>query len=222
MALTKYHPKTDHFTLCGGLGIGLTGAHRTGKTTTAKAIGDNNDFPVLTDIGSDLAAKMGIDMSQPMTLSQRLDYQEARLDLTEKAYEDVKGGIFVTDRTPLDLAAYLVAETPNALDQATVDRIEAYIQRCIDMANKHFAFFTFFRPTLSYVSAPGKPPANTAYQQLISVLIAGLLVDTRVRRNFLVVPLDMSRLEDRVNLIADYSNECLEEIMTDIRSFPAC
>ena len=222
MSLDKYLPKADHYTRTGGLGIGLAGAHRTGKTTTAQMLSELNNFPVLTNVGSDLAAQMGIDMSKPMTLSQRLDYQEARLDVTEEAYQGVKGELFVADRTPLDLAAYLVAETPNALDQETIDRIEAYIQRCIDMANKYFGFFAFFRPTLPYVSAPGKPPANTAYQQLISILISGLLVDSRVRRNFIAIPLQMNNREDRVNMIADYANEYLDEVKSHFQSFPTC
>ena len=207
----------------GGLGLGLTGTHRTGKTTTAELVAQQNDIPFLANIGSSLASMMGIDFSKPVSLAERLAYQMRRLDLMEKAYKETKGSIFVADRTPLDTAAYTLAEFASSTPEPElVEDCNAYVKRCFDLTNLYFAHLFYFRPALPYKEAPGKPPANTAYQDHINVMIGGLLIDVRSYCMFTVIPLGKTDLHERADIINQVGAEVVFRISQNARSFAAC
>mgnify|MGYP003647445840 CR=1 FL=1 len=206
----------------GGLGVGLTGAHRTGKTTTAIAVAEGNGIPFLGSIGTDLAREMRIDFSKPIDFDTRLAYQEARIAMFDAAYK-LQNSLFVADRTPLDLAAYLLADVPTDLsDQGVIERVDAYVQRCFDMTNTYFRHITFFQPALPYVDEPGKPPNNSAYQEKIHILALGLTVDRRNYRRVDFLPFDMLNLGQRVNFVSTKAQKAMSSYAAKIRNLPTC
>lgn len=205
-----------------GLGMGLTGSHRTGKTTIAAAISQANEMPFVVSSASMIAAELGIDLTKPLTFVQRLMFQERLLFMYEAMYS-VQPGWFVTDRTPLDLAAYLIADVPNDLaDPEQIMRVRLYIERCFAVTNSYFALVVQIQPGIPYIFEAGKPLENQAYQEAINTIILGLVYDTRLTSQIDVFDRELTSLEDRIESFAGRVTQTLELIYRDIRELPTC
>jgi hypothetical protein len=208
----------------GGLGVGLMGAHRTGKTTTARAVAQANGIGFLGSVGTTLARDMRLDLSKPLTFEQRLFYQEARLALFEKAYAELDT-LFVSDRTPLDLAAYLLAEVPATMtDPGLVERVRLYISKCYDLTNTHFMHICLFRPDpgIPFVAEDNKAHESYAYQEQIHILCSGLLIDRRSKRDMSVVPIGMIDQTERVTFVSKAAFESMGLLYRKTHSLPSC
>lgn len=205
-----------------GLGMGLTGAHRTGKTTIAEHIVKHNELPFVVSSASAIAAEMGIDLTKPLSFSLRLAYQERILEVYEAMYEEQRD-CFITDRTPLDLAAYLIADVPNDLaDPMLIARTQLYIERCFAVTNRHFAMVMQIQPGIPYHAAPGKPLPNKAYQEAINTIILGLMYDDRLLVEIDVLDRSVTQLEDRIMAFADRVQATLEIFYRKTQQLPAC
>lgn len=174
--------------------IGFTGAHRTGKSTAAKVIAETYDIeyvqlPRVLD-------SMGLEPKDITTMDLRLDVQER---LTE-ACADVflkRKGMFVSDRTPLDVLAYTLAEGNQGLTERQQMRLMDIHDTCMHLAESCFSQFAYFKPTIPYVAEPGKPLPNLAYQRHIDAIILGLLMDSDITHGFYVV--EKINHDDRIN-----------------------
>jgi hypothetical protein len=204
----------------GGLGIGLTGAHRTGKTTVCKVLSETNGFPFLKSSTTEIAKDLGIDLSKPISLKHRCEFQTAVLGVFSKVYEKHGRGIFVCDRTPLDLAAYLLADVPTEHnDPATDEFIQDYVGKCFEVTNRHFATITLVQPGIAYVAEPGKPLPSASYQEKIAALISGLCADERLHVRVCRLPKSTTGLVDRVNFVAKAVQTDLARAYDEARTF---
>lgn len=154
----------------------LAGAHRTGKSTTAAVASKRLNIPYVPFSTGPLLAQLGIDPVRPMTPHQRLEVQERALELLGKHLDQMpRPGI--TDRTPLDLAAYMLAEVGmHAGDADFSHRVMDYVQRCVDLTIKMVDAIYLLRPLPVYEVAGGKPPPNIAYQNHVQLLIECLAI----------------------------------------------
>lgn len=157
------------------MAFGLAGAHRSGKTTLAKAISETMGIPY---VSSSLTAEfkdLGIDPVAPMSLRKRLEVQKMYLGLYASKVLGPGLRPFVTDRTPLDIAAYMLAETSMFADPSVdPDEIADFVSICLQMAVSQFASILVVPPLILYDAAEGKPPENRAYQLQIDALVSGL------------------------------------------------
>lgn len=161
-----------------GLGVGLSGAHRTGKTTLAKKFAELNGFKFIGSPASIIANVMKLDLNN-MTFEERLRFQWAVLRQMENLYAK-QTSFFVTDRTPIDFAAYLLADVPHDLeDRAVMEEIERYVAECYRILNERFVVLGVLPPAVKYVEEPGKPRFNSAFTTKLHHLITGLAVDDR-------------------------------------------
>lgn len=93
--------------------VGLTGTHCTGKTTLAKTVADEFGYGFIRTSISDVLKGLGKDPAVRMTIRERIDAQMAILDrLNEQWDQALKSPdmIWIADRTPIDLMAYLMAD----------------------------------------------------------------------------------------------------------------
>jgi hypothetical protein len=177
---------------------------------------------MLPSIGVQLGKELGIDITKPMTFEQRVTYQELRLDAVQKQLEGVNT-VFVADRTPLDLAAYLLAEVPTSLaDPVLIGRVQRYVQKCFDLTNQHFCHVTLFRPALPYIKEEGKPLENKPYQELVNLLCVGLVMDDRMWRDALVIPMQVIDRVERADHIVKMANKSLVNYADDLKLLPTC
>lgn len=179
--------------------FGLCGAQRTGKSTLAGAFAEEAGVPALYTSASGVFAEMGLDPKADYPLAQRLDVQRRILDSFEKQYRAVEGGIFIADRTPIDMMAYTIADIQRANVPSELEGvIESYLKDCIEVSNATFSILMVVQPGIPVVEAEGKAPGSFAYTEHINHLVMGIVVSEAIESAHYYVPRDMLELEQRV------------------------
>ena len=167
--------------------IGLVGANGVGKTTLARAFGAEQRIPVLETSTSAVYKAIGYRPDVDYPLEVRLAIQIVILDAITKQYEAIskKHDIWITDRTPIDLATYMLADvqrTGCAENPSLNDGITRYVEQCFDLANRFFGVMVLVQPGIvTDVEREGKAPSHRAYQEHFNHLAFGLLMDQRMR-----------------------------------------
>lgn len=205
-----------------GLGIGLTGAHRTGKTTIVKQLVEKNSaIPMVQASVSEIAKRHGFDINAANTLEERLAFQEIVLREFAADYES-HNGLFITDRTPLDFAAYMLADVRGGAVSPKMDELVAdYVQRCIDLTVRHFAMVVAIQPGIPYVDEPGKPLPSRCYQEEISAIIIGLGVSRYgEKRTFRTLDRSVIDRQKRVNAVAALTSGVLNSYAQLLQTLP--
>jgi hypothetical protein len=199
--------------------IGICGAHRTGKTTLAdEFVKRNKTFKFAATSVSAMMKHEGMDPARDYPIEERIAMQDiilTRLDRHYAAHPDRT----VFDRTPLDAAAYLLADVQREnVDPTLHPGITRYVERAIEITNRRFSMLLFVPPVLPLVHEEGKAPATPAYVEHISQIINGLKSDERMRvkhwtlpRRYLDINLRVGALE---NATAKLLNHHLVEAET--------
>lgn len=183
--------------------IGLAGAHRVGKTSLARAFAEKHGLEFVETSASAIFSEMRLDPAATYDFSTRLTVQEEILKRFDALYASHIGtDLAITDRTPLDMLAYTMAEaigdTVMAEDQK---RFKRYAQACFDVTNKRFGVLLVVQPGIEIVPAKGKAAANAAYIEHLSSLILGLSVDERVKAAHFYIPRYMVDMDERIGAL---------------------
>jgi hypothetical protein len=181
------------------MNIGVCGSHRTGKTTLAEAFSQRTGMPFLKTVTSKVFQQYGIDPSMPMDFKKRLGIQHKILDAAEKIWQTEKEQ-FITDRTPLDMMAYTLADIQGTTE-VNFDELEGYLARCIDVTNTFFALLVLVQPGIPLLHEEGKAALNEGYLEHLNYMILGLCNDDRVRGTFVYLHRAMTSLDDRVDTV---------------------
>jgi predicted ATPase len=182
---------------------GLSGASGTGKTTLGRAVGDCIGIPFIpTDFTSMARAECSRTGLQEMTVPERLRFQEQMLLAFLKKARAIKGHA-IMDRTPMDLAAYLLAEIHmHSSKKLTVEecrRVDGYVTMCQKMTYVLFDHVFVVRPLPSYEESTDRPAYNPAYQRHIQMLIEGGLLSSTFSASFsALVGSDLTERRDYV------------------------
>ncbi|MGZ8172989.1 AAA family ATPase [Methylobacter sp.] len=158
-------------------GIGLTGTSGTGKTTLAVKVSELTGVPYVSSQARAAYAMFGIDPSNDQSsFDQRLAVQGKILDFAEAEYKAV-GSLFITDRTPMDFAAYVLADVQRAnLTDEQTDQALAYVERCYQLTNLYFSSLILIQPAIPFVERAARP-SNKAYLEHVHILMTGLIAD---------------------------------------------
>jgi hypothetical protein len=182
--------------------IGLCGAHRTGKTTLAKAYALKSGSTFLETSVSAINRELGFDLSKEHTFAERLAHQEQILERIDRIYGQHAGEDVITDRTPLDMIAYPMAEAINSrVADEDQERFARYVQKCIDVTNRRFGILMVVQPGIALKDAEGKAAANAAYIEHLNSIILGLTVDERVKPLHFYIPRHMRDLAERIEAV---------------------
>jgi hypothetical protein len=181
----------------------LCGAHRTGKTTLAKAFSDQSGMPFVQTGASHVFADMGLDPKVDYPLDVRLEIQKRILDSFEKQCSSLRTKHFITDRTPVDFMAYTMADIQRENVRGQLEKdIEKYLVDCADVSNSLFSILVVLQPGIPLVEAEGKAPANVPYIEHISHLIMGIVVSEVVQSAHFYIPRHITSLEDRIACVS--------------------
>ncbi|MDA8175217.1 MAG: AAA family ATPase [Nitrospiraceae bacterium] len=180
--------------------IGLCGSHRSGKTTLAGLLAEKTGLPFIKTNTSGVFKRAGLDPAAPMDAETRLSIQNLVLDAAIEEW--IKAGIggFITDRTPLDMIAYTMADIQGTT-RIDEQGFSGYIQRCFKAANRFFKLIVVIQPGIPLVKAEGKAALNTAYLEHLNSLVLGLCADERLEIPCLQIPRATLGLEMRVDFI---------------------
>ncbi len=184
------------------MSYGLVGAHRVGKTTLAHHMTQATDCSLLlTDVGSVWDAH-GLDPSEPIPFGQRIAIQNDILDHCEALwYGEVNH--FFTDRTPIDMMAYTMADIAGhmALTERELQQFRAYQARCFRSTHRFFGTLFLIQPGIKLADPGDKPCArmDMAYMEHLNTLMNGLMYSTACKTSSYVMPRSKVDLKARVN-----------------------
>ena len=183
--------------------IGLSGSHRVGKTSLARAYAEKNGLKFVETSASQVFKDMGLDPAVRYDFSTRLTVQEEILKRFDVEYaKHCHSDMAIADRTPLDLLGYTMADAvQDAVPEHEQKRFAKYVRDCFDVVNRRFSVLIVVQPGIELVAAEGKASPNMAYIEHLNSLIIGLSVDERVKVAHFYVPRRVTDMEERVSAV---------------------
>lgn len=186
--------------------IGLSGAHRTGKTTLGMEFAKQMGIPFVRTSATEVFAAIERDPKADYPIAERIGIQEAILYAFERqyAYAREQAGTFIADRTPIDLASYMIADvqrTTTAEMPEVATLINDYVERCLVSASQWFSVIVLVQPGITLVEAPGKAPACPAYIEHLNFAQKGLMMDPRLLAKPYFIPRTVLDLQGRVDSV---------------------
>ncbi|MCK5717481.1 MAG: AAA family ATPase [Thiomargarita sp.] len=180
------------------LKIGISGSHRTGKTTLAEAI--SKKIRTLTNLKTSSSAvfkKYGLHPAQTLDFKTRLWIQHQILAAGIEMWQTPQ---FVTDRTPIDFMAYTLADIQGATD-VNFTALESYLTQCFEVTNDFFSHIIILQPAIPLVYEAGKAALNRSYMAHLNTLIQGLCHDERLTCPSFLIKRHLMNLEERVKFV---------------------
>lgn len=198
-----------------GLGLGLAGSHRTGKSTILKALAEvNANIPTIWSATTNVAEQLGIKVGPNMKEGDRAVFQETVLSAFIAQWGSV-GGVFLTDRTPLDFAAYALADLKPDSTENFKGWVRGYVERCLSVTTQMFSGVVVVQPGIPYVVDEGKPPPDLEYQEKVGAHVLSLALQLPHGMAD-VIPRDCTGLTDRVTLIGSFFSDVIRA------EYPCC
>jgi predicted ATPase len=182
---------------------GLCGAHRTGKTSLARAFAKKHGIVFMETSVSAIFKELGQDPAASFDFTTRLDIQEVILERLDAMYGLIApGSQVVVDRTPIDMLAYTMAEAiGHVVSDADQARFVKYTERCFDVINRRFATLVLVQPGIPLVDEEGKAAINQAYIEHLNSLMLGLTVDERVKCSHFYILRALTDMDDRLTAL---------------------
>ena len=191
--------------------IGLCGAHRTGKTTLARTFAETSGLYYLESKVSDTFKRLGIDPRKDYDFEDRLYFQYQILYDMERLYQEAPTPFFVTDRTPIDVYSYLLADVQRStLNSVQEDDLERFWQEACRITSKHFDLVMVIQPGIELIEEEGKAPAAPGYVEHINAIIIGLVMGRSyadLDTNIILMKREITCLRERSNVALTYAKE---------------
>lgn len=199
------------------MSIGLCGSHRSGKSTLARAYAEKRGIQFVETSVSAIWRSLGYDPAKEYDFATRLMVQEEILKRVDAIYAKYAGLDFITDRTPLDMAAYTLGDAIG--DRVPADcqvRLANYVNACFDVTNRRFGMVLLIQPGIPLVDAPGKAAMNVGYIEHLNSLILGLTVDERLTSFHYYMPRGIVKHEDRLSALESSVDRAKGRVIADL------
>lgn len=180
----------------------LSGAHRSGKTTTARAIADRMGIDFLETRVGDVFKAMGIDPKADLPFEKRLTVQHEILVTLEGQYA-LRTRPFIADRSPLDVVGYTMADIrrDTLQDPALYDRMAAHARYALRIVAQNLRAIMTLLPLENQAEVPGKAQSCPFYMDHVYTLIRAEVTDAAVilkPNGFLAIESRTLDLEERI------------------------
>lgn len=187
------------------MSFGIGGASGTGKTTLAKDVSVLLDIPYHDASVTRIMQRIGFDpVAAGHDLDSRITAQEHLLDAFCADLRSLPRP-FITDRTPIDMAAYMLGEI--TMRNSTAEqgaKVAAYVERCVRATEMLFDSTVYTRPLPSYDIVETRPPPNAAYQRQIHLLICALLSEAHEEGSITYAAITTDSRRHRAKAVADF------------------
>lgn len=196
--------------------ISLSGSHRAGKTTLAKSFCEKHEWTFLETSASAIFKEMGYDPSVTYDFDTRMDIQEEILVRFDKFYAERSCQTGVTDRSPIDLIAYALADVQgDTLSGTQEGRLQRYVDACFAVLNKRFSMVLIVQPGIPLVRAEGKAAMSKGYMEHLNTLCMGLAVDERMKVPHFYIPRYMTNPAERMAALEFAVNRVRDRVQKD-------
>lgn len=205
--------------------ITLAGSHRTGKTTLAHAFAQAQGIPFLRTSAVEAFRAMGKDPKVQYPIEERFAIQKALLHVFVKQYVSAQqsagtSGLFITDRSPLDLAAYMLADmNRGTADSGMGQAVKDFVGECIDATNRFFSLVMVVQPGIPVTEEEGKAPTCPGYMEHLNTLMLGLLLDPRLASAHYYIPRAYVALETRLQATYNVVRSLMEAQVEATRTY---
>lgn len=159
------------------MSFAMSGASSAGKSTLAREIAQRTTLPYFAFPTTELVAELGLSPVGEHDLETRLIIQTHLLDRFWELSQ-AHARPFITDRSPLDYAGYMLAEC--AMHNTSLElgqRVNDYVTRALEIADKSFLGIFVLGALPLYAVDPKRPPPNVAYHRHFESLLIGLAAD---------------------------------------------
>ncbi len=196
--------------------IGLCGAHRVGKSSLAREYAKKFNIPFIeTSVSAAVFSKLGLDPSVTYDFPTRLTVQEEILKHLDGLYSGhIMAFGAITDRTPLDLLGYTLAEAiGHRVPPECQARLKKYVEDCFEMTNRRFGTVILVQPGIPLVHEERKAAMNEGYIEHLNSLILGLTVDERLDTAHYYIPRQLTDMSDRVEAVNNAVHSSIRRVM---------
>ena len=153
-------------------GYGIAGAHRSGKTTLARAVALTRGIEYLDANVSKVITGLGYTPKQELPFEERLKVQNAILESLRFKYAMMAGKDFITDRTPFDVLGYTFSEVSRAtLDDEGRRAFAAHVALALRITAEYLQGVMLIRPLLNPPEDSTSAQACPVYMQHVYVCI---------------------------------------------------
>ena len=146
--------------------------------------------------------RLGLSPKVDLPFEERLHLQKEILKDSDALYE--RSGVrFITDRTPIDFLAHLLADVQcENVPRSAWGEVERYMKDCFACANRHFTTVILVQPGIKLVEAPTSAPANPSYIEHLSNLMLGLMANGMLECDHYQIPRACTDLDQRVAAVS--------------------
>ncbi len=167
----------------------------------AEAISRRAGTPFIRTCTSEVFKRAGLDPAAAMEFEKRLWIQKETLEAAKGIWE-AAGENFITDRTPLDMMAYLLGDIQGGTG-ADFNEVEGYLERCFTATNGFFDALVIVQPGIPLVHEQGKAALNHAYIEHLNYLVMGLAGDPRLGAKVIRLGRDTVEINERVRAVIE-------------------
>lgn len=179
--------------------IALIGPHRTGKTTLAHSFIEKYPKYAYLPLGaSHIFKRHNVDPSQYLDFDERLRIQYEILTAAYETLSKHKHDLFISDRSPIDFAAYLLSDI-TAKSPDYFKAVRQYCNDCFELHNQFFPLTFLLQPSIPFVHEPLKGAPSESYRYMLNELYKGLL--TNVDNQPSIIPKHTTSIQARVDLV---------------------
>lgn len=182
-------------------GFGIAGAHRSGKSTLARAVALAQGIEYLDANVSSVITDLGYSPKQELPFEERLKVQNAILESLRFKYAMMAGKPFITDRTPFDVLGYTFSEVSRTtLDDAGRKAFGAHVTLALSICRDFLSGVMLVRPVLNPPEQATSAQACPVYMQHVYICVREMVeaLSPEVFGRTLVGSTDSMEHDDRV------------------------
>ena len=193
--------------------IGITGAHKSGKTTLAKAVAKKWNITFVETSLSDVLRAYGVTPNEELPFAKRLEVQQGMIGHLINIMSDA-GDNFIADRTFMDIAAMTLSFMPHNVSSIESETVRLIIDQC------YRAQEAFFDKAIIVTNSFDPPMEEAAAEKgifcwswnfQISAIVKGLALNPMNRCNTSFLPETASSLPRRMEHMERIIGEMYQE-----------
>lgn len=198
--------------------FGISGAHKSGKTTLAKHVAEKWRMKYIDMRLSDVLRAFGATPNEIIPFAKRLEIQQNMISHCINLLNDAEEN-YITDRTFLDVAAYTLSYMPHAVSDLESETVKVIIDQC------YRAQEAFFDKTIivgNSFEPPREPAAHEkaafswAWNFQLQCIIKGMVLNGAMKCPVNFIPDNISGRDARNDKIDQIIGEAQRGVLVSV------